>query len=323
MKIVNTVRSRGRLTFAAALLAAGALVLSACGSSGTGNTSTSSGASSSSETSSRTSQSESTSSAGGSTESSTTGESNASPPANLGLMTPGKLVVGMNLQFKPEMYLDDAGKPAGYDVDLLNALAKSLNVTLDIQNLDFNGLIPGLQSKKFDMVSVGLNATPERQKVVDFSRPYVPYVQVLAVKSDDTTTPTLDSWNKAGVTITALQGSSAEALAQKTFSKAKVATFPDQNAALLEVASGRAQGSVVEDYILAQFNQANGNALKAAALDKPLDVNYGAWAVQKGNTGLVDALNTFLCTAQSDGTLAKLYEKNQGVKDFPPMPGGC
>ena len=65
-------------------------------------------------------------------------------------------------------------EPAGYDVDLLNQLADDLGVTLDIQNLDFNGLIPGLQSKKFDMVSVGLNATDERKKVIDFSRGYVP-----------------------------------------------------------------------------------------------------------------------------------------------------
>ena len=71
-----------------------------------------------------------------------------------GLMDPTTLVVGMDLQFKPQMYLQN-GKPAGYDVVLLNALAKQLGVKLKIENLDFNGLIPGLQSKKFDMVSVG------------------------------------------------------------------------------------------------------------------------------------------------------------------------
>ncbi len=49
----------------------------------------------------------------------------------------------MTLQFKPEMYLDN-GKPAGYDVELLKALAKAMGVKLKIKNLDFNGLIPGL-----------------------------------------------------------------------------------------------------------------------------------------------------------------------------------
>ena len=238
-------------------------------------------------------------------------------------MTAGTLVVGMNLQFKPQMYLDEAGKPAGYDVDLLNALATSLGVKLQINNLDFNGLIPGLQSKKFDLVSVGLNATDERKKVVDFSRAYVPYTSVLAIKSTDNSTASIDTWNKAGVTLTALQGSTAETLAKTTFPKATVTGLPDQNAALLETATGRAAGTVVEDYLLAQFNKANGNSLKAAAFAKPLDINYGSWAVQKGNAGLVSALDAFLCKAQSDGTLAALYKKNFGVDDFPPMPEGC
>lgn len=229
----------------------------------------------------------------------------------------------MNLQFKPEMYLDAAGKAAGYDVDLLNSVAKELGVKLDIQNLDFNGLIPGLQSKKFDIVSVGLNATDERKKVIDFSRGYVPYTSVLAVKQDDSSPAQIDTYNKAGMVITALQGSTGEQLAKKTFSNATVNGFPDQNAALLEVATGRANGSVLEDYILAQFQKANPNQLKAAVLPAPLEISYGSWGVQKGNGGLVSALDAFLCKAQTDGTLASLYKKNFGVADFPPMPKGC
>jgi len=104
-----------------------------------------------------------------------------------GLMKPGTLTVGMTLQFKPQMYLNAAGKPAGYDVVLLKALAKKWGVTLNIKNLDFNGLIPGLVSKKFDMVSVGLSATPERRKSISFSRAYVPYAQILAAAKTDTT----------------------------------------------------------------------------------------------------------------------------------------
>jgi ABC-type amino acid transport substrate-binding protein len=240
-----------------------------------------------------------------------------------GLMRSGTLTVGMNLQFKPEMYLDDNGQPAGYDVDLLNTLADSMGVKLDIVNLDFDGLIPGLQSKKFDMVSVGLTATDERKQVIDFSREYVPYVSVLAVPDTDTGPFTIDHYNQPGNIITALQGSSGEQLANDTFSDAKVKGFGQQNAALLEVATGRAQGAVLEDYILAQFMASNKGQLKVADLPEPLAIGYGNWAVQKGNSKLVDALNEFLCGAQNDGTLAKLYTKNFGVEDFPTMPDGC
>jgi ABC-type amino acid transport substrate-binding protein len=333
----------GRARIAAAGFVAIALVLSACSSNSTssggsttpatssstaGATSSAAGSSGAGASSSATGGTES-SGASGASSSATAASSGAATsgssaaPTDLGLMTAGTLVVGMNLQFKPEMYLDDSGKPAGYDVDLLNELATSLGVKLEIQNLDFNGLIPGLQSKKFDLVSVGLNATDERKKVVDFSRAYVPYTSVLAIKTSDSSPATIDTWNKSGVTITALQGSTAEALAKKTFPSATVTGLPDQNAALLETVTGRSAGTVVEDYLLAQFNKANGNPLKAAAFPKALDLNYGAWAVQKGNAGLVSALNSFLCKAQSDGTLAKLYQKDFGVADFPQMPEGC
>ena len=232
----------------------------------------------------------------------------------------GQLTVGMNLQFKPEMYLDN-GEPAGYDVDLLNELAPALNAKLNLQNLDFNGLIPGLQSKKFDMVSVGLTPTEERKQVVDFTRAYVPYALVLGAPSADAASITsVDALNAKGKTITALQGSSGEQLAKKLFPDAKVQGFPDQNAAFLEVATGRADGIVVEDYLLAQFQASNAGKLDKAAIDKPLDVQYGSWAVPKGNEEFVKYLDTWLCKAQTDGTLERLYKKAFSVDEFPPMP---
>ncbi|QIG42020.1 transporter substrate-binding domain-containing protein [Nocardioides anomalus] len=240
-----------------------------------------------------------------------------------GLMKDGTLTVGMNLQFEPEMYLDDNNQPAGYDVDLLNKLADDMGVKLDIVNLDFDGLIPGLQSKKFDMVSVGLTATDERKKVIDFSREYVPYVSVLAVPQDDDGPFTIDNYNTPDTRLTALQGSSGEQLAKDTFPNANVEGFSQQNAALLEVGTGRAQGSVLEDYILAQYIKSNPDQIKQADLPDPLAIGYGSWAVQKGNSALVDELNSFLCTAQNDGTLAEAYAKNFGVEDFPEMPAGC
>jgi ABC-type amino acid transport substrate-binding protein len=235
------------------------------------------------------------------------------------LNSPGTLTVGMNLQYKPQMYLDAKGKPAGYDVVLLKALAKQMKVKLNIQNLDFNGLIPGLVAKKFDMVSVGLSATPERKKAVSFSRPYVPYAQILAEQASDTTPATIAAWNDSSKTITSLQGSTAEQLVKSTFPNAKSASFPDQNAAFLEVATGRAQGIVVENYLLAQFDKSNPGKLKQAPFAKPLHVEYGSWAVQKGNGALAKYLSGFICKVQGNGQLAAIYKQTEGAT-LPPMP---
>jgi ABC-type amino acid transport substrate-binding protein len=256
---------------------------------------------------------------GASTAASTTA-ADASADSGLKPVESGKLTVGMNLQFKPEMYLDN-GQPAGYDPDLLKELNTDLGTELNIQNLDFNGLIPGLQAKKFDMVSVGLTATPERKQVVDFTRPYVPYALVLGVPSADaSSTTSTDQMNAKGKTITALQGSSGEQLAKKLFPNATVKGFPDQNAAFFEVATGRADGTVVEDYLLAQFQASNPNKLEKAAIAKPLDVQYGSWAVPKGNDAFVAFLDKWLCEKQNDGTLEELYKKDFSVDEFPPRP---
>jgi polar amino acid transport system substrate-binding protein len=169
------------------------------------------------------------------------------------------------------------------------------------------------------MVSVGLSPTPERQKVISFSRAYVPYAQILAAKKGDTTPATIAAWNSSDKTISSLQGSTAEQLVQKLFPKAKDASFPDQNAAFLQVSTGRANGIVVENYLLAQFNKSNGNALVQVGFKKPLQVQYGAYAVQKGNRPLVRALNKFICSVQNNGQLAKIYQQTEGAS-LPPMP---
>jgi ABC-type amino acid transport substrate-binding protein len=204
-------------------------------------------------------------------------------------------------------------------VALVKAIAAKMHVKLDIKNLDFNGLIPGLVSKRFDMVSVGLTATAARRKAVSFSRPYVPYAQILAAKASDSTPATIAAWNVSGKTITSLQGSTAEALVKATFPNATSHSFPDQNAAFLEVSTGRADGIVVENYLLAQFNKSNGNALKEVAFPKPLHVEYGSYAVQKGNTALSGYLSKFICSEQTTGKLAKIYQATIGAP-LPLMP---
>lgn len=236
-----------------------------------------------------------------------------------GLMSSGTLVVGMDLQFKPEMYLKGSN-PAGYDVDLLHALASYAHVKLVIKNIGFNGLIPGLQTKKFDIVSVGLSPTPAREKVISFSHAYVPYAQIVGIpKSDANKITKVSQLNTPNTTITALLGSTDQTQAKATFPKAKINALADQNSDFSLVATGRANAIVVEDYLLAQYNKANPGKLVQSKI-KPLDVQYGSYGVQHGNTALAKYLNTFLCTEDKTGKLAKLYEKDFGVKSFPGVP---
>ena len=106
---------------------------------------------------------------------------------------------------------------------------------------------------------------------------------------------------------------------KSTFPNATSSSFPDQNAAFLEVSTGRADGIVVENYLLSQFNKSNNNALKEVAFAKPLHVEYGSYAVQKGNLSLVRYLNKYLCSAQKSGAMGKAYKATIGAP-LPQMP---
>jgi ABC-type amino acid transport substrate-binding protein len=237
---------------------------------------------------------------------------NANTKNPLNLVKPGSLVVGMTLQFKPQMYLDDAGKPAGYDVELVKRLAKALRLKLEIKNMDFAGLIPGLVSKQFDLVSVGLTKNPDREKSIQYVREYMPYKTILAARVGDSTGATKALWNVAGKKITALQGSAAARITKADFSNTTLVEFPTQDAAFLEVVSGRANAIVVEQHLLGQFNKTNPGQLRQIALPAPLSEAYGQWTVQLGNNALDAKLTRWLCTNQEGGYLASVFKKTMG-----------
>ena len=217
------------------------------------------------------------------------------------------LRVGMTLQFKPEMYLDENKKPAGYDVELVNMLAKDLGAKLEISNLDFDGLIPGLLAGKFDMISVGLVGRPPRLLQMYFTDSYVPYEQVLAVQANDTRPATIDAYNAPDVTLTALQGATAADQVKTSFPKAKLKEFPQQDPAFLEVAAGRATGIVVEKYLADGFIKANPGKLKIVALPAPLNIEFGSWAIPKGDNEFLTYLNSWLRYYKNNGTMDNLY----------------
>ena len=237
---------------------------------------------------------------------------NADTKNRLNLVKPGSLIVGMTLQFKPQMYLDEAGKPAGYDVALVKRLAKALRLKLEIKNMDFAGLIPGLVSKQFDLVSVGLTKNPDREKSIQFVREYMPYTTVLGARTGDTTGNTKAVWNVAGKKVTALQGAAASRIVKSDFPNTTLVEFPQQNDAFLEVVSRRADAIVVEENLLNQFNKTNPGQLKKVSLPAPLSEAFGQWTVQLGNNALDAKLTRWLCSNQEGGYLAKVFKKTMG-----------
>ena len=193
----------------------------------------------------------------------------------------GTLNVTTSLLYPPEFYKDPSGKPAGYDIDVLNLVAKDLNVKLNIIDVPDNAAnIANVQSGKADMVSAGLVNTPKRALVMNFTKGYVPYTQILMV----TTTGGINSiadLNKAGKVITALTASTAFFRAQLLFPKAKVTPLA-QDEALLSVATGKADACLVEDYLANPFIKQHPN-VKLMNNGIGVATEFGCWGVLAGD----------------------------------------
>jgi ABC-type amino acid transport substrate-binding protein len=216
----------------------------------------------------------------------------------------GELRVGMTLQFEPQMYRDDNDEPAGYDVEALKLLAADLGVELAISDQEFDALIPGLIAGQFDLVSVGLVGRPARLEQLWFTCPYVPYRQVVVI-NDESGIDSLDDLDSADVSMTALTGSTAANLISTEFPNASL-TELDQAAAFLEVASGRADAIVVEEYLALPFVAENAGT-SVLNPDQPFSQEYGAWAIPRGSVVWLEYLNGWLGYNIANNTLNDLY----------------
>jgi ABC-type amino acid transport substrate-binding protein len=234
--------------------------------------------------------------------------------SKLNLIKPGSLVVGMTLQFVPQMYLNSRGKPAGYDYQVLRKLSQDLGLKLEIRNMAFAGLIPGLQAKQFDMISVGLGKTAIREQSMTYVGPYMPYQTLLVTQRNNRTAATVASWNVTGKRITALQGSLAAGRVKEMFPNATLAEYPTQDGSILEVVSGRADAVLMETPIFAGYNKRNPGVLKQLRLDQVIRDYYGEWTVQLGNTALQERLKDWLCDNQDNGFLARTFRREMGYK---------
>ncbi|MEK3937624.1 transporter substrate-binding domain-containing protein [Sporosarcina sp. FSL W7-1349] len=97
------------------------------------------------------------------------------------------LKVATSADYPPFEYVDTAKSDEiiGFDIDLAKMLADELGYELDIQDMDFNGLIPALQAKSIDFVIAGMDGNDEkRQQVVDFTEPYFTATNLVIFKKD-------------------------------------------------------------------------------------------------------------------------------------------
>ena len=120
--------------------------------------------------------------------------------SSLYAQTGDTITVGTDATFPPMEFVD-GGKRTGFDIELVEAIGKTLGKKIEWTDIDFKGLIPGLISKRFDMAVSAIYITDERKKVVDFTAPYYAGGLVAMVKADNTTIKTPADLNGKKVSV--------------------------------------------------------------------------------------------------------------------------
>ncbi len=223
----------------------------------------------------------------------------------------GTLKVVTNATFKPFEFTEDGEEEIiGFDVDMMNAIAEDQGLTIEFVNMEFDSLIPALESDQGDIIAAGMNKLAgDRAEKVDFGDTYFQSQLMLLVPADsdlesvEAVTSDMALASQIGTT----GGEFVKGLADEG-KIAKAVVLNDWTDCYLQLKNGDVQGVVVDKPVGEAYLNKHGDIAKFAG-EEFGELEEFAFAVQKGNTELLDKLNTGLANLKESGEYDKLIDK--------------
>ncbi|WP_432289347.1 glutamine ABC transporter substrate-binding protein GlnH (plasmid) [Aminobacter sp. BA135] len=218
------------------------------------------------------------------------------------------LVVATDTAFVPFEF-KEGDKYVGFDIDMWDAIAKEIGVTYTLQPMDFNGIIPALQTKQVDVALAGITIKDERKKAIDFSDGYYDSGFLLMVPADSAVKGEADLKGKI---LAVKTGTSATDYAKEHFKDTELRQFPNIDNAYLELQTGRVDAAMHDTpNVLYYVKTAGGGKVKAVG-EQMMAHQYGI-GFPKGSE-LVVKVNAALANMKQDGRYAEIYKKWFGTE---------
>jgi polar amino acid transport system substrate-binding protein len=230
------------------------------------------------------------------------------------VLTAGKVRVADCLSFAPFGFMDEAGKPAGYDVDIATLMAEQLGVTLEMVDTTADNRIPNLQTDKVDVVICNFTENPVRAKQINFTIPYVIAGEVLLVKTDSDIQGIADL---DGKTVAVVTGSTNAEIIAAANPNANTQSYPTSAAAVLAVKSGQAD-AMIEDSNF-QTYQAKLDPSLRVTHDSLIPLEHNGFGVAQGNPDWLEWQNQFIFWLNHTGKNRELYQKWFGMDPLWPV----
>lgn len=216
----------------------------------------------------------------------------------------GKLSIATSPDFPPFESLSGSKNVEGIEIDILNIVAEKLGVELEINQMDFDSVLPGVQAGKFDVGVSGISITDERKKNVLFTTPYCLAAQAIVVTENSTIKSKADLEGKK---VSVQTGTTAETYTMKEgYSVSSFAANSDAEAALT---SGKVDAWVIDDLTAAEMVKAYNESAseKLVILTDAMTTEPYAFAFALGSDDLVNEINSILKTLLDDGTIASIF----------------
>ena len=249
--------------------------------------------------------------------SSTTPSTSTETKPALKLVKEGVLTVGSDTSFPPFESMNGA-TAEGFDVDLANALAKELGLTVNFTSQKFDTLIPQLKAGgTFDVIMSAMTITDERKQEIDFSTPYIDSNQSIAVvkgkfaKLDGNQTAAINT-AFTGKIIGVQSGTTGESWAKENLKGAKQITpFDDTLAAFSALNAGKVD-AVVNDLPVSAYLVKSSYTGDELVAEIPTGEQYGI-GIASTNAELKTAIDDAFAKLKSNGTYDEIYKKWFGV----------
>lgn len=245
----------------------------------------------------------------GSTASNNNSSSEATTETGANNTTSGeKIIIGLDDQFPPMGFRDENNEIVGFDIDLAKAAGEKMGVDVEFQPIDWDSKELELNSGKINLIWNGFSITDERKETMDFTEPYLDNKMIIIVNEGSDIKTKADL---AGKNVGIQDGSSAVDAVEKDDIHNDFSSMPtyDTNIlALSDLEVGRID-AVVADQVVVKYYLSQNPDKKFVILDDDFGSEVYGVAAKKGNTELINKLQTAFDELSEDGTSAEISKK--------------
>lgn len=213
------------------------------------------------------------------------------------------LVMATNATFPPYEY-HEGNSIVGIDVEIANAIGEKIGKKIEIEDVEFDSIVAGVQSGKYDFGMAGMTVTDERKKNVNFSDPYTTAVQSVIVPEDSAIASVDDITSDMKIGVQ--QGTTGDIYASGDYGEDAVTKYKSGPDAVQALLAGKVDLVIIDNQPAKSYVAAN-EGLKI--LDTAYAEEEYAIAINKQNDELLKEVNTALSELQADGTIDSIIKK--------------